>query len=155
MATTNLPERYRAAAIPHVMVDGAQRAMAFYADAFGAEELFTIDAPDGAVLHAEMAIDGSVFMVGDADTPFSSPDTGATSVGLHVYVPSVDTLAERARDAGAEVLQEPTDMFYGDRSAMLRDPFGHIWVFLTHQDDVPPDEVVARGRALLAEAPSA
>lgn len=154
MATTNLPERYREAAIPHIMVDGARWAMAFYAEAFGAEELFIIDAPDGTVVHAEMAIHGSLFMVGDADAPFSSPHTGATSVGLHVYVPSVDDLATRAHDAGAEVLQEPTDMFYGDRSVMVRDPFGHIWVFLTHQEDLSPNEIVRRGRALLSSASS-
>ena len=155
MATNDIPERYRSTVIPHVMVDGAQRAMAFYTGAFGAEELRTIAAPDGTVLHAEMAIEGSVFMVGDAAAPFAAPTAdAATSVGLHLYVSSVDDLAARARQVGAEVLQEPTDMFYGDRTVMLRDPFGHLWVFLTHQEDLSPDEIVARGRALLASAGS-
>jgi hypothetical protein len=55
-------------------------------------------------------------------------------VGLHIYVDDVDTLSAQAVRAGAELLQPPTDMFYGARSAMLRDPFGHLWVLLTHTD---------------------
>ena len=127
--------------------------MSFYTEAFGARELFAVTAPDGAVLHAEMAVEGSVFMVGDAAAPFAAPAGGTgTTVGLHIYVTSVDDVAERARTSGAEILQEPTDMFYGDRAAMLRDPFGHVWVFLTHQEDLSPDEIVARGDALLAQS---
>ncbi|GAA4867467.1 hypothetical protein GCM10023203_15010 [Actinomycetospora straminea] len=129
--------------------------MAFYREAFGAEELFTIDAPDGTVIHAEMAIGSSVFMLGDAEAPFAPPGPGGSTVGLHVYVQDVDDLAARAARAGAEVLQEPTDMFYGDRSVMLRDPFGHVWVFLAHQEDLSTDEIVARGRALLGQPPGA
>jgi PhnB protein len=146
--STERPRRYRAAVIPHVMVDGAREAMAFYQRAFGAEELFTIDAPDGSVVHAEMAVGSSVFMLGDAAAPFTAPGPSGSTVGLHVYVPGVDDVAARAARAGAEVLQEPTDMFYGDRSAMVRDPFGHLWVLLTHQEDLSTDEIVARGRSL-------
>jgi PhnB protein len=146
---TDAPARYRATVIPHVMVDGARDAMAFYRRAFGAEELFTIDAPDGTVVHAEMAIGTAVFMLGDAAAPFGPPGPPGSTVGLHVYVPDVDGLAARAAAAGAELLQEPTDMFYGDRTIMLRDPFGHVWVFLTHREDLPTEEIVARGRALL------
>lgn len=127
--------------------------MAFYARAFGAEELLAIGRPDGTVLHAEMSVSGSVFMVGDAIAPFVSPTaTGGASVGLHVYVEDVDALGDRAARAGAEVLQQPTDMFYGDRSIMLRDPFGHVWVFLTHHDDLSPAEIEQRGNQLLAAA---
>lgn len=151
MVTENMPTRYRAAVVAHIMVDGAERAMAFYTEAFGAEESLKVASPDGTVLHAEMSISGSVFMVGDADTPFASPTAaGGASVGLHVYIEDVDTLGERAARAGAEVLQQPTDMFYGDRSIMLRDPFGHLWVFLTHQEDLSTSEIERRGKELLA-----
>ncbi|MFC3737983.1 VOC family protein [Paractinoplanes deccanensis] len=88
-------------------------------------------------------------MVGDAYPPFVSPGTaGGTTVGLHVYVDEVDALHERAVAAGATSMQPPTDMFYGDRTIMLRDPFGHLWVFLTHLIDMPVDEIVARGTAI-------
>lgn len=107
MATTNVPETYRNAVIAHVMVDGAATAIDFYAKAFGAEELFRIDGPDGRVLHAEVSVQGATMMLGDAEGPlFSAPTAlGGTTVGLHVFVDDVDALAERAVAAGAELLQ--------------------------------------------------
>jgi PhnB protein len=144
------PERYTRAAVPHVMVRGAACAIDFYRNAFDATELFRLTQPNGDVLHAELGIDQSLFMLGDAAAPFSDPlSAGGTSVGLHVYVADVDALFQRAVDAGATPLQPPQDMFYGDRSAMLRDPFGHVWVFLTHQEDVTPDEIVQRASTVL------
>lgn len=58
------------------------------------------------------------------------------SAGLHLYVDDVDGLFRRATATGARALQSPTDMFYGDRAAMVQNPFGHIWVLLTHQQDL-------------------
>jgi PhnB protein len=145
-----VPDRYRYAAVPHVMVDGAAEAIAFYTTAFGAEEIMRIARPDGRILHAEIRIRDSVLMVGDGDGEFLSPrKAGGTTVGLHVYVEDVDALYSRAVTAGAEALQPPTDMFYGDRTIMLKDPFGHVWVFLTHIEDLSPEEVARRGNELL------
>jgi PhnB protein len=155
MSSSNAPDRYRYAVIPHVMVTDANHAMAFYANAFGAEEVFRVGGPNETVLHAEMMIAGSLFMVGDAAEPLAAPAAGRrTVVGLHVYVDDVDALTERAVSVGAEVLQEPLDMFYGDRSAMLRDPFGHVWVLLQHLVDLSPEEIEARGRELVAASPA-
>lgn len=143
------PERYRRSVIPHIMVDGAAAAIGFYAAAFGAKELFRIDTPDGQVMHAEIEIHGSVLMLGDGGGVFVSPlEAGGPSVGLHVMVDDVDALADQAVAAGAELLQAPTDMFHGDRTAILRDPYGHVWVFLTHLEDVSPEEIVRRAAAL-------
>lgn len=96
------------------MVDDADHATRFYSDAFGAVEVFRVARPDGSVLHAELAVEGSVFMVGDAAPPFTTPTAGGTTVVLHAYVEDVDGLRDRCVRAGVEVLQEPTDMFYGD-----------------------------------------
>lgn len=149
--TTNMPNRYRNAVIAHVMIDGAAAAIDFYRQAFGATQLLRADHPDGRILHAEIAIGGSLLMLGDADPPFADPvSLGGCAVGLHVYVADVDALFARAVDAGAKPLDEPQDMFYGDRQAMLRDPFGHVWVLLQRLEDVPPDEIERRGAAMVA-----
>lgn len=87
----------------------------------------------------------------DADAPFAAP-SGGTSVGQHVYVGDVDRFSDRAARAGTEILQEPTDMFYGDRTVMLRDPFGHVWVFLTHVEDLTTPEIERRGTELIASS---
>ncbi|MFB7112596.1 VOC family protein [Streptomyces sp. NPDC056291] len=151
MATTSVPEHYRNAVIAHVMVDGAANAIDFYSKALGAEELFRLGGPDGRILHAEISIHGSTIMLGDAEGPtFTAPTTiGGTTVGLHVFVDDVDVLAEQASAAGAELLRPPTDQFHGDRTAILRDPYGHVWVFLTHVEDVAPDEIARRAQALI------
>jgi PhnB protein len=135
------------------MVDGAAEAIRFYAEAFGGEELFRIADPAGAILHAEVSIKGSTVMVGDGGRPFKAADAaGAPTVGIHVFVDDVDALSEQALRAGAELLQPPTDMFYGARSVILRDPFGHLWIFLTHTEDLPLDEITRRGTDLLRSA---
>ncbi|WP_217161876.1 glyoxalase/bleomycin resistance/extradiol dioxygenase family protein [Streptomyces sp. AC512_CC834] len=154
-----IPDRYRYAVIPHIMVDDAAAAIDFYQRAFGAREDVRIDAPGGGgVMHAEITVGRSVLMLGDAgaaeaDTDaeagpssFTAPSSlgGGTSVMLHVFVPDVDSLAKRAQAAGAEILQPPTDMFHGDRTVILKDPSGHTWVFLTHLEDVPEDELRRR-----------
>ncbi|MCX5379884.1 VOC family protein [Streptomyces sp. NBC_00091] len=145
-ASRIVPERYRTAVVPHIMVADADAALSFYTRAFGAVEDFRLDAPGGGVLHAEIRIGEAVLMLGDADGgPFSSPAAlGGTSAALHVYVPDVDALVRTAVAAGAELLQEPADQFHGDRTAVLRDPSGHVWVFLTHLEDVSGEELAAR-----------
>ncbi|MFI9215847.1 VOC family protein [Streptomyces werraensis] len=151
-AEAEIPARYRYAVVPHIMVDDAAAAIDFYRRAFGAQEDFRLEAPGGGVLHAEITIGRSVLMLGDAsvkeaeDASFTAPAFlgGGTSVTLHVFVPDVDALAARAEAEGAEVLQPPTDMFHGDRTAILRDPSGHLWVFLTHLEDVGEDELRRR-----------
>jgi len=108
------------------------------------------------VLHAEITIEGSLVMLGDADDPFSAPTAlGGTTAGLHAYVADVDARLAQAVNAGGEALQQPQDMFYGARTAMLRDPFGHVWVLLTHRQDLTLDEITRRGEALLASSVSA
>jgi len=147
----SIPDRYRYSVIPHVMVDGASAAIEFYSEGFGATELFRVSSPDGLIVHAEITIGGSLVMVGDADGPFQDPRSlGGLSVGLHVYVNDVDALVARAVAAGATLREPVQDMFYGDRMGMVTDPFGHLWVLLTHKEDLPPEEIQRRGEALLA-----
>jgi PhnB protein len=144
------PKRYRHAVIAHIMLDDASAAIEFYQRALFATELFRIAGPNGRILHAEISVGGAVVMVGDAEPPFVAPiASGSTTVGLHVYLNDVDTALARAEQAGATILQPAQDMFYGDRAGMLQDPFGHIWVLLTHQEDLEPAEIKRRGEALL------
>lgn len=142
------PARYRNAIVPHIYIDGAARAMDFYARAFGAEELFRIASPDGRILHAEISICGETIMLGDPDNKlYAEPKAvGRCTAGLHIFVEDNAALLRRAVDAGAELIQPPTEMFYGANSASLRDPFGHVWVLLTWTEDLSPAEMERRGK---------
>ena len=146
------PQRYRDAIVPHIYVDGAADAIAFYERAFGAEELFRIAHPGGKILHAEMSICGCVVMIGDPDNRlYGEPRAlGGCTAGLHIFVDDNAALLRRAVAAGAEEIQPPTEMFYGASSASARDPFGHVWVLLSWHEDLDPAEMEKRGNALLA-----
>jgi PhnB protein len=146
------PDRYRNAIIPHIYVEGASDAIAFYKRAFGAEELFRIARPDGKILHAEISICNSVLMIGDPDDKlYGEPRRlGRCTAGLHILTDDNEALLRRAVEAGAEEIQPPTDMFYGASSASVRDPYGHVWVLLSWKQDLDPAEMERRGNALLA-----
>ena len=65
-----------------------------------------------------------------------------------IYVPDVDAFAEHAARAGATLLDPVKDQFYGDRSCRLSDPSGHKWIFATHVEDVPPEEMQKRAEKM-------
>ncbi|KOU31676.1 glyoxalase [Streptomyces sp. WM6372] len=145
-AVETVPDRYRTAVVPHIMVADAPAALSFYRRAFDAVEDFRLDHPEGGVIHAEIRVAGATLMLGDvSEGPFAAPSAlGGTTAALHVFVPDVDALVRAAVAEGAELLQPPADRFHGDRTAILRDPFGHLWVFLTHLEDVSWDDLEGR-----------
>ncbi len=149
MSLNSIPERYRQAVIPHIMVDGASAAIEFYKKAFGAAEVFRISQPNGQIVHAEILIGGSIIMVGDGGGVFGTPHSlGGTPIGLHMYIEDVDALFAQATGAGAKMIEPVQDMSYGDRMGILEDPFGHVWVLLTHKEDLSPEEIKRRGEAM-------
>lgn len=148
-----IPQRYKAAT-PYLSVTGAARAIEFYKQAFGAVETMRIEGPGGKIMHAEVTVGAAPIMLTDEcpEMGFRSPQTlGGSPVNLYVYVEDVDVLAERATAAGATVQRPVEDMFYGDRTVQLKDPFGHLWSFATHIEDVPEDELRRRAQACMAE----
>lgn len=148
---TGIPGNYRRIT-PCLVVAGADRALAFYRDLFGAVERMRFDAPDGSVAHAEIEIGDSVVIV-EEQMPYrgtTAPPAGGlpgTPVFQFIFVEDVDATVRRAKELGATVQREPEDQFYGDRDAYVIDPFGHGWTIGTHVEDVSDEEL---GRRLAA-----
>ena len=114
--------------IPHLVVKGAAKAIEFYKAAFGARELFRIDAPDGAVV-ARLAVEDAEFWVADESPEHAnySPETlGGGTVRMVMIVPDPDAAFERAVAAGATEVT-PVDDRYGWRLGRAADPYGHHW----------------------------
>ena len=133
-----IPEGYRRVT-PYLIVDGAAAAIDFYTSVLGATERMRMDAPEGRVGHAELEIGDSVIMLADEHPEMNARgprSTGGTPVSLHMYVEDVDSVFERAVEAGAKSLRPVEDQFYGDRTGSLKDPFGHVWHLATHVEDV-------------------
>lgn len=135
----------------YLVVKGAAAAIAFYTKAFGATELYRlVDPSDGRIGHAELSVEGAIFMVSDEYPDFGALgpiSLGGSPVKLHIYVADVDARVATAVAAGATLLRPVKDEFFGDRVGQLADPFGHIWILSTHKEDVSPEEMQRRFNA--------
>jgi PhnB protein len=143
MPVKPIPDGYHTLT-PYLTVRNAVRAIEFYKQAFGAKERGVMKGPDGKVMHAELMIGDSIFMLADEFPEFGSlsPESvGGTPMGLHIYVDGVDTAFDRAVKAGAQVEMPVMDQFWGDRYGKLKDPFGHKWSIATHTKDLSADEM--------------
>lgn len=157
MATPNpIHDAYRRIT-PSLVVDGAAKALAFYAEVFDTTERMRVPGPGGTIAHSEVEIGDSVVMVDDASPAMGTkaPPPGGldgSPTSLYVYVPDVDSTVERAVKLGATLVRAPEEQFYGDRNAFIIDPFGHGWTVATHVEDVAPDEMMRRMNGLFGDA---
>ena len=123
------------APIAHLVCDPCDKAIEFYQQAFGAEEMQRVAGPnDEKIMHACLKLDGGyIFLVDDfpefnPEGKSSSPKSlGGSPVTIHRYVENCDDAFKRAIDAGATSKMEPQDTFWGDRYAAFVDPFGNNW----------------------------
>lgn len=153
-AVSHIPEGYLPVT-PSLVVRGAAEAIDFYQRAFGAELRYKFDMPDGKVGHAELLVEGSPIMLGDEfpEMGATSPATlGGSPVYIWVYTKDADALVDRAARAGAKVTMPMADQFWGDRIGCVTDPFGHLWTFATHKEDLSEEEIKRRGEEYFAKA---
>jgi PhnB protein len=137
---------------PYLVVKGADAAIRFYAAVFGAREDFRLSEPGGRVGHAELLIGGSRLMLADEYPDFGAlgpASIGGTPVGLQLYVTDVDATIALAEAQGATLLRAAKDEFYGDRSGVVVDPFGHRWHLATRKEAVTPQQMQERWTAML------
>jgi uncharacterized glyoxalase superfamily protein PhnB len=101
--------------------------------AFGFERTMVITDKDGNLGHSEMRFgDGYIMIGGEWIDYVASPASigGKNTQSIHVHLAAgIEAHCERARAAGAVILQEPADQFYGDRTYRAKDPEGHVWTF--------------------------
>lgn len=124
---------------PQLTVDGAAEAIAFYAKAFGAEELHRAPDPSGRkIWHSMLRIGDSVVFVNDVFPEMGGP---ANKTRLWLYSADVDAAYKRAVGAGGISKMAPEDMFWGDRIAQVDDKWGNSWSLATHVKDLSPAEM--------------
>lgn len=138
----------------YIIVSDADAAMKWYAEHLGATETMRLSGPGGqGVMHAEMTLEESLFMLSDASPEWGTAPPGELSnFSLCVYVPDCDSVFERCVAGGATPLQPLEDQFWGDRAGKFRDPFGHVWMIMTHKEDVSPEEMQSRFDKMMSQA---
>ena len=138
---------------PHLVVQGAERAGAFYREAFGAEEIARIPTPDGRLMSLQLRIGGVPVHVADEFPELGilgPPSIGGTPVVLSLETDDARPVFAQAVAAGAQVRTPLQEMFWGDLHGQLEDPFGHRWNVSQHLRDVPQEQVVAAAAELFA-----
>jgi uncharacterized glyoxalase superfamily protein PhnB len=133
---------------PYLLYEDVAAAMDWLERAFGFRERMRLTTPDGAIAHAEMQRDDGVVMMGSPGPQYKNPKRlGQVTQTLYVYVDDVNKHCAQARQAGARILEEPADQFYGDRRYSVEDPEGHVWYFAQHVRDVKPEDMKMPSRA--------
>lgn len=138
---------------PYLHVHDASAAVEFYGKVFSVKELFRLTEPSGRVGHVELDFNGTILMLSEEYPEcsiLSARTIGATPVTLHLHVDDADALVAAAVAAGATLEREPQDEFYGERSGVFRDPFGHRWNVGHSIEKVTPEEMQRRYDAMFA-----
>jgi uncharacterized glyoxalase superfamily protein PhnB len=125
---------------PYLFYENVAAALDWLRSAFGFSERFRLTAPSGAVAHAELELGGGVVMIGNVGVRNAArPSTVRSSV--YVFVPDVDAHCQRARAAGATIVEGPADQPFGDRLYLAKDPEGHEWYFAQRLRELSVDEI--------------
>lgn len=139
---------------PYLRARDANAAIDFYRAAFGATEKFRLVEPSGRVGHAELLFGESTVMISDEYPEFGiralDPDNPGVCL-IHLHVDDADAAVARAVAAGATVVREVQDAFYGERGGTVRDPFGYDWMLGHDIEEVTPEEMQRRYTAMFDE----
>ena len=146
--TSYIPKGYHNVT-PSLSFRGANAAIIWYKNVFGAKEKMRLDGPDGKVMHGELIIGDSLIFVAEENPQMKNKtpqSTNGNSINLHVYVEDIDETMKKAVQNGATLIMPAEDMFYGDRVGRVDDPFGYAWVLATHVKDVSERKCDAKQR---------
>jgi uncharacterized glyoxalase superfamily protein PhnB len=126
---------------PHVYYEDVAAALEWLPPAFGFREVLRWSAPDGTVMFAEMESGGAAIMLGYPGPEYRNPKRlDQVSGYVSVFVEDLDAHCERARTAGAIIVEEPADKPWGLREYAALDPEGQRWGFVQHIRDTQPEE---------------
>jgi PhnB protein len=133
--------------IPRLVCRDPAAEINFCASTFGAVERVRRPGPDGTVAHALVTIGPAMIMI-EAEWPTlpsraPNPD-GSSPVVIYVYVEDVDQTVERAVVEGAKILIPAQNQFWGDRTAGIMDPSGHVWTIATRIEETSEKERAER-----------
>ncbi len=111
---------------PYLTVVDAHKLLHYLVAVFDAQMIRKVEESDGRLKHAAVKLGSAHIEMSEA-----SEEYPPTPAAMHIYVPDVDATHGRAIEHGGEVIFEPMDMDYGERSSAVKDPFGNNWYIAT------------------------
>ena len=137
-----------ATVVPVLIYDDVAKALEWLCAAFEFVERLRAAGPDGDITHAQLDIAEGAIIVGKQGGPFTA-QTSVVNQYVHITVENVDSHSEHAKHVGAEIVEPPSNMPWGERQYTARDHAGHWWAFSQHIADMAPEEwgaISASGR---------
>ena len=143
-AAKPIPDGYHSIT-PQLTLDNAAKTIDWYKKALGAEEISRSADPDGKIMHAELKIGDSRFMVNDTMPGAKGPKAlGGSPSAMWLYVENSDSVFNRAVSEGATVQVPVDNQFWGDRGGAIADPEGYTWWIATRKEDFTREELNQR-----------
>jgi PhnB protein len=143
----SIPEGVQAV-FPMLVCPSPDAAMKFCAAAFGAVEQVRRPGPDGSAIHIAMRVNGAFLVVQsefrDVVASRAPSLDGSSPVVVFVYVADVDQAVERAVAVGAKILSPAQNQFWGDRTARIMDPSGHVWMVASRIEETTEEQRATR-----------
>jgi PhnB protein len=136
---------------PQLTLDNAAEAIDWYKKAFGVQEISRGLGPDGKIMHAELAIGNSRFMVNDVMMGKGPRGFGGSPAAFWLYVDDSDALFNRAVKEGGQIQMPIENQFWGDRAGAVVDPAGYTWWIATRTEDLTHDEIQQRAAAFFKQ----
>jgi PhnB protein len=131
---------------PYLTVPDAARLIDFLKQAFDGLELARISRPDGTILHAQVRVGDSLLMIGEPQGQWKPRPSM-----LYLYVADIDAVYKRAVGAGAKSVIEPVNMFYGDRTACVKDVTENDWWIATRVENPTLEQIQERATAFFKQ----
>ncbi len=149
-----MPTQQSCEFVPYLSITDASKAVDFYSRVFGVEPYLLLNMPDGRVMHCEFRMGNARFFISEelpehGGTP-SPARHGCTTVAIHLYVDDCDAMVKTMTDNDSTLLMAPEDVFWGERFARVRDPFGHEWGITTQLHEMTPDRIQAEAAKMFA-----
>jgi PhnB protein len=129
---------------PYMIVKDLKKTLTFYEEAFGFKTRLTLPDKEGNLMHAEMEYKDNVLMIGSESpeqTMLAARTLKGSPVSFYLYVDNIDDFFSRAKNAGSEVISEPKNQFWGDRTCTFKCPEGYQWTFAQNVADFDPSNI--------------
>lgn len=143
-------------AFPYLRIRNTGDTIEFSRKAFENEEPFSLAEPGARISHVELQFGSFTVMLSDEYPEYGILEPtayGGAGSSIHLHAEDMDVMTKQIEVSSAQVIMEPKDQFYSERSSKVLAPFSHEWLLGSHIKDVTPEEIQQRFTAMFDDIP--